>query len=201
VHGIIKPFASKLKLVEFDFNAVPEVMLELKKESAARDPTDKVVGYNGSSFVVKFPYREQIKDAIKALPGAKYQDKEKAWLVPLSSATALKQVAMGFNFDIGESAFRMFNAVHNNLDNSYSAEYIELNLPLKKNLYGYQTVGVDYLAKNKWAICADEMRLGKTPQSIGAVLMTKPFLASASFRKQSACSGRMNGRHGQEKRY
>lgn len=175
VHGIIKPFAPKLKLIEFDFSAVPEVIIELKKENAVRDPTDRVVGYNGNSFILKFPYREKLVLAVKELAGAKWNNEAKAWSVPLSSATALKQFALGFNFDIGESAFKMFNNVHNNLDNSYSAEYIELNLPVKKTFYGYQTVGVDYLAKNKWAICADEMRLGKTPQSIGAVLMTDTF--------------------------
>jgi SWI/SNF-related matrix-associated actin-dependent regulator 1 of chromatin subfamily A len=188
IHGIIKPFASKMKLIGFDFSAVPIVQYEVKKPDVSRNTKDRIIGYNGVLFIIRFPYLEDLVAAMKLIKGARWDPDKNWWTVPLSSSNELKQFAMGLNFDVGESAHKMLNSVHDNFEYSYSTEYIELNLPLKMQLYGYQTVGVEYLSKNMWAICGDQQRLGKTPQSIGAVLKTDTFpcivVCSKSLRLQ-----------------
>jgi len=175
LYGIIKPYASKLKIVGFDFDTVPVVALPTKKPDAPVQYTDKVVGYDGTKFIVRFPYNETLYKAILGIPGRFFEVEKKYWTVPISSTTELKQFALGFNFDIGDAAFAMMNNVHDNLEQSYSAEYIELGLPVKKDFYPFQTVGIDYGRKNRRIIIADQMGLGKTIQGIGCVLITESF--------------------------
>ena len=172
--NLIKPYASKLKLVGFDFSTVPAVALPVARQEQ-RQSSSRVVGYDGAMFVVSFPYSVEIYQAIQKVPGRLWVDAQKVWKVPLSSTVQLKHIALGFNFDIGERALQMMNNVHENLENSYSAEYIELGLPVKKTFYPFQTVGIDYGRKNRRVIVGDQMGLGKTIQGLGIALATDAF--------------------------
>lgn len=175
VYGLIKPYAAKLKLVGFDFSSVPAVLLAAQKQPEQRQHSARVVGFDGAMFVVSFPYSEPIFQAIKSVPGRTFEAEKKTWRVPLSSTTQLKHIALGFNFEIGERALQMMNNVHDNLESSYSAEFVELGLPVKKTFYPFQTVGIDYGRKNRRVIIGDQMGLGKTIQGIGIPLATDSF--------------------------
>lgn len=177
LYQLIKGYEKKLALIGYNFNKVQQVQLtqDVTKPIHQTTKIENVVGYDGNRFLVRFYYTQTLYDQIKAIKGREWLGNEKMWTLPLSASKELKEFAERNKFDVGEAAQRMLNNVTGNLENSYSAEYIELNLPLKKELYGYQTVGVKYLADNRFAICGDQMRLGKTPQSIGAVLMTNTF--------------------------
>jgi SWI/SNF-related matrix-associated actin-dependent regulator 1 of chromatin subfamily A len=189
VYNIIKPFADKLKWVDYDFNAIPRVTLDgtkLTSQNATNQEVtttfpvkkfsnDKIIGYNGTDFVIRFAYNEQIYLSVKAIPGARYNVQNKFWNAPLTSADNIKAIVQQFGFDVGDEARRMMTNINENLEQSYSVDHIELNIDLKMKLYGYQTVGVKYMAENKFVINGDQMRLGKSPQSIGAVTMHNSF--------------------------
>lgn len=162
VYGIIQPFASKLKLINYDFSGVPKVSLKQREESKSASNAENLITYNGEKFVVFFRTNiPQLAKVIREIPGAKYFNERRCWFVPLSSVNELKQFGLGYNFEIADSALRMMNNVNDNLESSYSSEYIELNLPVRKKFYGYQTVGIEYMSNNMGVINGDQMRLGK----------------------------------------
>lgn len=180
IYQIIKPHASFLKKVDFDFNSVPAITtsVNVQKQSEPQQATSKMIGYDGTHFLIFFPYRNELVTAVKLIQGTRWWAAKKCWTAPLSSAKQIKQFAMGYDFTIGDMAFSMMNDVEDNLENSYSSEYIELNLPVKKKFYPFQTVGVDYVMKNKRVIIGDQMGLGKTVQGIGGIVGTDaiPYL-------------------------
>jgi len=176
LYGIIKPYSDKLKQVGFDFTKVPIVSISGEKPKAVVvQQQDNVIGYDGQRFVVKLSYNPTLVEKMRAIPKREYDIEKKLWYVPISSMDQLKEFANSANFDIGEAARKMMNNIQENLEQSYSAEYIELNLPVKMQFYPYQTVGVDYIRKNKWVINADVMGLGKSSQGIGGVLINNSF--------------------------
>lgn len=178
IYSIIKPFADKLKLVGYDFSqvSVPKFTAPAPIERTASQQS-KIIGYNGSVFVVRFPYSVPIFSEIKNLPSAVYEKEESCWKIGISATKELREFAKKHNFEIGDKALAMMNNAGENLEKSYSSEYIELGLPLKKNLFAFQTVGVDYGMRNKRVIVADDMGLGKTVQGIGIILGTEAFPA------------------------
>jgi SWI/SNF-related matrix-associated actin-dependent regulator 1 of chromatin subfamily A len=180
IYQIIKPHAPMLKKVDFDFKSVPEITTStnIKPSTQPQEKQSKMIGYDGTNFIIFFPYHNDLVKAVKLIRGARWWDHKKCWTVPLSEAKQVKQFAMGHDFNIGDMAFSMMNDVEDNLDKSYSSEYIELNLPVKKKFYPFQTVGVDYIMNNKRVIVGDQMGLGKTVQGIGGVVGTEsnPYL-------------------------
>lgn len=178
IYNIIKPHSIYLKKLDFDFNQVPKVTTAAVVTNLAPTSQERMIGYDGTNFLVFFQYRQDLVTGIKMIPGARYFPDKKNWTVPISSTNLLKQFAMGNNFHMGEMAFALMNNVEENLENSYNSEYIELNLDVKKEFYPFQTGGIDYTMKNKRVIIADQMGLGKTIQAIGGIVGTEayPFL-------------------------
>lgn len=178
IYQIIKPHSHLLKKVGFDFTKVPQVTsganVTVTKQTISQD---RVVGYDGTNFLVFFSYRPNLVEGVKKIPGAKFNPGKKCWNVPISSNDVLKQFVMGNGFQIGEMAFAIMNNVEENYENSYRSEYIELNLPVKKRFYDFQTGGIDYVRKNKRVIIGDQMGLGKTIQGIGGLLINDAFPA------------------------
>lgn len=172
LYEIMRPYQSKLKMVGFDFSTIPKVTLTPVKKTEVTAQS-RVIGYNGTHFIIMFPYSLPVYEAVKKIPGRVYDNEKKYWTAPLASSSYIKQFAMGYNFDLGETAYGMINNVSDNLENSYSAEYIELNLPVKGTFMPFQTVSVDYGMKNKRIICADQMGLGKTITGIGVAVGAK----------------------------
>ncbi|MAX80406.1 MAG: hypothetical protein CL843_09540 [Crocinitomicaceae bacterium] len=129
----------------------------------------KTISYYENGFVVNFQYDRLIVNEIRKIPGAAFQA-DRSWLIPVTSVSDLIRLKDKYDFRVGDSAKRMMHNINGNLEASYTAEYIELNLPLKKQLYPFQTGGVDYTIRNMKVLIGDQMGLGKTPQSIGAVI-------------------------------
>lgn len=181
---ILKQHSDKFRLVGFDFSKVPQVQINLNQSTGTTSSAaaqqfqrrPKEIGYNGTKFTVTFPYSKDIYVDVKAIKGAVYADFEnKIWTVPVTSIEEITRFAKKYYFDISERAQSMMDNIGNNLEQSYSDEYIELGIALKKTAYNYQTVGIDYIRRNKHVIVGDQMRLGKTIQAIGGVLITDTF--------------------------
>lgn len=186
LYNIIRPFSTKLNMVGFKFDDVPKVKLSTKPAAISYvQPTTKMVGYDGNGFTVRFPSNREYFTALMAYKGAAFDYKEGCMRIPLDRGRELLNFALANEFTIGDRAFKVLHSVGNNLEQSYETEYIELNLPFLNGCkpFAFQTVGIDYLSKNKRAICADQQRLGKTIQSIGAVLRNKSFPCLVSCKK------------------
>lgn len=174
LYQIIKPYSLKLKQIGFDFASVPQVSIEVKSAPVKRDESN-VIGYDGEKYVVKLKYDLALIKKMREIKGRIWNAERSVWYVPVSSTDQLKAFAVGNNFDIGDAAHNMMTNVRENLEMSYSAERVELNLPVKRDFYPFQTVGIDYVRKNKRVIIADQMGLGKTIQGIGGILINNSF--------------------------
>lgn len=181
LYNIIKPYSLKLRRVDFQFDKVPAIQIILpitNRDNVVQPPQRKLVGTDGKVFIISFPYDKEIYNAVVKLPRRVWDGGNKRWTVPLNAAKELSHFANAYGFNIGERAMNMMNLQLESGDNmelSYMTEYIELHINLKKKLYPYQTVGGDYVRRNKRVVIADQMRLGKTMQGIAGVLVTDTF--------------------------
>lgn len=175
VYNILKPYSLHLQKVGFDFKTVPEIKIGEIPRQAYYDRNSRLVGCNQDGFIVKTPYSKEIVNALMEIDGAKWLTAHGYWAVPLSRNKEVEAFAKRFGFLVTEKGRAMFANIETNLDASYKADEVELNLPLKLPLYPFQSSGVDYCMKNKRAIVGDEMGLGKTVQGIGTVLGTDTF--------------------------
>jgi len=181
LHNIIKPYGLKLKRVGFDISKIPVIQIQLSvvnRDNVVQPEQRRLIGTDGNFFIITFPYRKELYDAIKQIPRARFMYDTKRWMIPLEFAKEVTHFANGYEFQIGERAMNLINLQYEsgeNMELSYMTEYIELNIPLKKKLYPYQTVGGDYVRRNKRVVIADQMRLGKTMQSIAGILVTNSF--------------------------
>lgn len=128
----------------------------------------KYIGFNGTLFLIRFPvpFDKAMLADLKAIKGRIWDEEKRHWTLPITRSEEIKRFAEKHGFTIGDNAQRVIYGVEENLEQSYSAERIELNIPLKKELFDYQTVGVDFALRLKRTLNADEMGLGKTPQAI-----------------------------------
>jgi len=167
----LKPHKVVLRRVKgINVAELPAITLNNEKGSSSflEKSNLRLISYS-EDFIVSFPYDGMIVEAIKGIPSAKYDPNHRVWHVPITSSKELKKFSLRFGFNIGDSALIVLNNVERNLSDSYSAELVELNLPLKMSLYPFQTGGASYAIRNRRVVIADQMGLGKTPQSIATV--------------------------------
>lgn len=149
-------------------------------ENAAprRKEFKEYVSFTEGFFFIRFKYNIQAVNEIKQIRinerGA-YDSANKTWKVHFDKAKELKAFAEKWQVPIGDNALRVMVEGKKNIEQSYSAERVELNLPLKMELYDYQTVGVDYCSRMWRSWLTDQMGLGKTPQAIATAVNLKSF--------------------------
>lgn len=170
VYGVLQRFQNDLRLFGIYFNRLEypmEKKLEKEKEVSSH------IGYNGESFVISFKYSAALVDQVKKhFPpiSRKYNEKNKTWEIPITLIDQVKKFAEENDFKIGERALGMIYGFQENLEQSYSAERVELNLPMRKEMFDYQTVGTAFGIRVLKCLIADQMGLGKTIQGIGVAL-------------------------------
>ncbi len=116
-----------------------------------------------AGYEVKFQYKPFLVDAIKKIPGARFNGAKKHWWIPSSSGPALLNWAGNFS-----------NARVNTKASQTEIEIGEIDplpeltvdIPLKRTLFPYQANGVAYNIVHERTIVGDEPGLGKTGQSI-----------------------------------
>lgn len=171
VYEILKPYHIQLKQVGCNFESVPKVTIQIPKSAYYYDQSYKLIGYDDNNFVVKFPYNREIIKTLKNIDGARWMQEKKYWNVPLGKADEVRALGDRFGFIVTDKGRSMFRNINENLEASYKADDVELNLPLKLPLYPFQNSGADYCIKNKRVIIGDEMGLGKA-QPLYSKLLT-----------------------------
>lgn len=113
-----------------------------------------------NGYEVTFSYKPWIVDAIKRIPGARFNGAKKHWYVPQSSGNALLSWAQTF----GKSVKTKVSPIE--IGEIDPMPELNIDIPLKMNLFPYQKTGVAYSLNKKKVIVGDQPGLGKTGQAI-----------------------------------
>lgn len=122
-------------------------------------------------FNILFDYNQNIVKDIQLIPGRQFNYQDKSWFVPISSRSFINQLAKTHRFQIGDKP------ASKPLINMRIPEMPILNqdIPLKRQLFGYQRQGVAYNLIHKKTILGDAPGLGKTAQAIATVIAAQAF--------------------------
>lgn len=186
VYKIVEKYADSLKRHGFDWTSVPrvQVMNPQINNSQFRQldrQLSRFIRYDGSVFQIFFAYDKNLVAAVKRMNGAKWHQESLMWTVPFSQVEKVKAFTDEHKFQISESAYALLTNIDKNLDASYNAERVELDIPLKMELFDFQTGGADYMIKNERVINGDVMGLGKTCQAIAAITGIETIKEKESF--------------------
>lgn len=124
----------------------------------------------GHEFSLEFAYNKQLIESIKKrLPNRRFDWDSKRWFIPAEDADILKDFAnrWGFAMDLEEEPQIDFTI--------QPLPDLQITIPLKGTPYPYQGPGIQYAYEKKRCIIGDKPGLGKTLQSIGAVLAHDAF--------------------------
>ncbi|WP_297920241.1 DEAD/DEAH box helicase [Metallibacterium sp.] len=130
---------------------------------------------NRNRFCITFPFDVDVKNAVKALPGARFDGDRRLWTVP---AVHVKTVlAFGLEYDaqidpavhaLIESQAVAVAAASATTDAPTDAAPLDLPASIADALRPYQRAGVVYMLEHRRSMQADEMGLGKTLQALAA---------------------------------
>lgn len=122
-------------------------------------------------FNILFDYNQSILNDIKLIPGRQFNYQDKSWFVPMSSRSFINQLAKTHRFQIGDKP------APKPITNMRIPEMpiLEQDIPLKRQLFGYQRQGVAYNLIHKKTILGDAPGLGKTAQAIATVIAAQAF--------------------------
>lgn len=117
-------------------------------------------------IVIRAEWR--LKEVCKALPGASWDAKEQIWRIPLSWTGCLSlRSTFKDSLEIGpELAAWARNEKVNRIDACNDLRDVEAMDSGDSDLFPHQRAGVEFLAKARRALLADEPGLGKTAQAI-----------------------------------
>lgn len=119
--------------------------------------------HNG--YEVSFQYKPWLVNAIKQIPGARFNGAKKHWWVPASSGPALLNWAGGLQSNI--------LPITEQIGEIEPLPELTIDIPLLRQLFPYQTNGVAYSLEKKKVIVGDQPGLGKTGQAIAASVGNK----------------------------
>lgn len=117
-----------------------------------------------SSFRIEFPYRPHLVDAIKALPGRRFDKAASSWFVPKIYQNEVVAFAKKNRFVWEkEQAPEEWTAEDPLPD-------LDIEIPLKRPMFPFQSTGVAYNLKHKRVIVGDQPGLGKTTQAFATII-------------------------------
>ncbi len=139
----------------------------------------RVDNSNANRLAVLFQYDVRVKDAVKALPGARFDGIRKIWTVPSAHAKTVLDFgrARGARIDpaiellIETQAAAVTAATAPAPADASAADVaplVDLPAAITDVLRPYQRAGIDYLLEHRKSFQADEMGLGKTLQALAA---------------------------------
>lgn len=128
-----------------------------------------------NGYIISFPYRPHLVEAVKGLTGKRFNPQDKSWFVPSSSLYEIEKFALryGFVFVRPESREHERKEVIAEIPELPAGD---LNLSfLKVEPYPFQKQGIQYAIEKKRLIIGDQPGLGKTLQSMAAVVAQDSF--------------------------
>jgi SWI/SNF-related matrix-associated actin-dependent regulator 1 of chromatin subfamily A len=128
-----------------------------------------IIVKQGDHFKVTFKYNPVIIEAVKNLPGRSFNYQDKSWMIPAIYKEAIDKFAYRYNFQFG-------GVIEKEIDFDIPPlPELEIDIPLKMNMFPYQKTGVAYNLLKQRTLIGDKPGLGKTVQSIATVLAANKF--------------------------
>ncbi len=129
--------------------------------------------HNG--YEVKFVYRPWLVQAVKEIPGAKFNGAKKHWYIPSSSETELKNWINKIGAKLGAQAPVQIGEIPDLPELEIDIDPVIYHRDrktqgLSSTLFHYQKKGVAYGLNKQRFINGDDMGLGKTAQSIATLV-------------------------------
>ena len=121
-------------------------------------------------FHFAFQYKPYIVNAVKALPGRRFDYVNKTWTVPVSERATVEHLARRFGFAMASS--QPVQTIEYKIP---PLPELKINIPLKMKLFPFQTGGVAYNLQKKRVIIGDQPGLGKTAQAIATIIAAQAF--------------------------
>ncbi len=117
-----------------------------------------------NGYEVSFQYKPYLVDAIKKIPGSRFNGAKKHWWVPASSGSALMNWAGNFKATVKNTPTPVAVGEIDPLPE------LTIDIPLKREMFSYQRKGVAYAMQKKRLIVGDQPGLGKTGQAIATMM-------------------------------
>lgn len=119
---------------------------------------------------VEFCYMPHLVEAIKEIPGRRFDGDRKCWIVPVSSLEQIQAFARRYGF-------RWANAPQRKeiVGPIPPMPELTINIDLALNPFPYQKQGIAYALLHKKCIIGDQPGLGKTCQAIATIVGAKAF--------------------------
>jgi SWI/SNF-related matrix-associated actin-dependent regulator 1 of chromatin subfamily A len=118
--------------------------------------------HNG--YEVKFQYKPWIVDAIKKIPGTRFNGAKKHWFVPAESRQAFMNWASSFQTNFNTTPQEI------TIGEIEPLPELEIQIPLLREMFPYQRKGVAYSLIKKRLIVGDQPGLGKSGQAIATAV-------------------------------
>lgn len=127
------------------------------------------VELEGEHIIVNAEWR--LKEVCRALPGSKWDSDKNLWRIPVSWTGCLSlRSTFGQQLEIGPKLTEWAkNEKSTRIDPSNFLREVETMDEGDEDLFPHQRAGVEFLAKARRALLADEPGLGKTAQAIRAL--------------------------------
>ena len=129
-----------------------------------------------NDYAISFSYRPHLVEAVKTLPGRKWDDKIKMWTVPLIHKDEVNKfmVRWGFKFVKPKEPVAEIVEEEVQIKAIPTGENLDLSF-MKMQPYPFQREGIAAGIEFERLIIGDQPGLGKTLQSIGIVTYVKAF--------------------------
>lgn len=124
------------------------------------------VELDGEHIIINAEWR--LKEVCRALPGSKWDSDKNVWRIPVSWTGCLSlRSTFGEQLEIGPNLAQWArNEKSSRIDPSNFLRDLEMSESGDEDLFPHQRAGVEFLAKARRALLADEPGLGKTAQAI-----------------------------------
>ena len=127
----------------------------------------------GEVFCLNLPIDKRVVDRVKAVipkVGREFDFIRRVFYVHVSYHDAVSSLAYEFGWSCSRMAIDIIRAWRDNFEHSYATPPREAFLvPLNRGLVSHEQTGIEYAARVKRAILADDELLGKGVQAMGTV--------------------------------
>src|SRR5665647_2396506 len=129
-----------------------------------------------NDYVISFSYRPHLVEAVKRLPGRKWDDKQKAWTVPVMYRDEVSRFRLQYGFKLIErkEPVKEIAEVEIQIKAIPTGDNLDLSF-MKLQPYPFQRQDIAAGIEFERLIIGDQPGLGKTIQSIGIVSYVKAF--------------------------